>query len=46
MSWMLLWKVVLLLSIGCFALMAVIVTIGGAVDVRRLFRRLREDEGE
>ena len=46
MSWMLLWKIVLLVSISCFALMAVVVTIGGAHDVRKLFRRLHEDEGE
>jgi hypothetical protein len=45
MSWMLLWKIVLLFSIGCFAIMAVVVTIGGAVDVYRLFERLRKDEG-
>ncbi len=44
MSWMLLWKIVLLSSISCFAIMAVLVTIGGAFDVRKLFRRLREDE--
>ena len=44
MSWMLLWKIVLLFTIGCFAVMAVVVTIGGAGDIRRLFQRLREDE--
>ncbi len=42
MSWMMLWKLVLLISIGCFAIMAVIVTIGGALDIRELFRRLKE----
>ena len=42
MNWMLLWKVVLLTSIGLFAVMAVITTIGGAFDIRRLFARLRE----
>ena len=45
MSWMLLWKIVLLFSIGCFAIMAVVATIGGAVDIGRLFARLRRDEG-
>lgn len=46
MSWMMLWKLVLLMSIGCFAIMAVIVTIGGAFNIRKLFRRLRANEDE
>ncbi len=46
MSWMLLWKLVLLITIGCFGIMAVVVTIGGASDIRRLFRQLREDKKE
>ncbi len=46
MSWILLWKFVLVISIGCFALMAIIVSIGGASDIRRLFQHLREDEKE
>ncbi len=46
MSWMLLWKAVLLFSIGCFAVLAVVVTIGGAFDIRKLFQRLRDDKGE
>lgn len=44
MSWMMLWKISLIVSIACFAVMAVIVSIGGALDVRRLFQRLRDDE--
>lgn len=44
MSWMLLWKIVLLSSIGCFTIMTIVVTIGGAFDVRKLFRRLRDDQ--
>ena len=44
MTWMLLWKAVLLLATGCFALLAIIVTIGGAFDMRRLFQKLRDDQ--
>ncbi|MCA9144823.1 MAG: hypothetical protein H6821_12360 [Planctomycetaceae bacterium] len=46
MSWMLLWKVVLLVTIGCFSIMTIVVTIGGALDIRRLFERLKEDRDE
>ena len=41
-SWALLWKVSLVLSLLAFSIMAVVVTIGGAADIRRLLRRLRE----
>jgi len=43
MSWMLLWKIVLIGGIGLFAALAVVVTIGGARDVRKLFQTLREE---
>jgi hypothetical protein len=46
MSWMLLWKIVLLFSMGCFAIMTVVVTIGGAFDIRKLFQRLRDHESD
>lgn len=46
MSWMLLWKVVLLFAMACFAIMTVVVTIGGAFDVRRLFKKLQEHKSE
>jgi hypothetical protein len=44
MNWELLWKVVLLATLAAFAAMAVLVTIGGARDIRRLLRRLGDDE--
>jgi len=44
MTWVLLWKIVLLISLLLFAVVAVVTTIGGASDIRKLFRRLREDE--
>ncbi|MFV1966832.1 MAG: hypothetical protein ACC628_15510 [Pirellulaceae bacterium] len=46
--WVIAWKLVLILTLAGFAVMAVCVTIGGAVDVRNLLRRLQagDDEGE
>lgn len=41
--WIVLWKAVLIIGIGLFAALAVGVTIGGARDVRKLLRTLRED---
>jgi len=48
MSWMLLWKIVFVIGISGFALMAVWVTIAGAKDIKRLFKRIEEshEEGE
>ncbi len=44
--WILLWKVVLIVGVGLFAVLAVVVTIGGAADVRELFRTLREQHAQ
>ena len=44
MTWVLLWKVVFVASVVLFAIVAVVTTIGGASDIRKLFRRLQEDE--
>lgn len=41
--WILLWKVVLIGGVGLFAALAVVVTIGGAFDIRRLFKTLHEE---
>ena len=40
--WMFVWKVVLIGGVGLFALLAVVVTIGGAHDIRKLFRTLQQ----
>ncbi len=45
-SWILLWKVVLIVGIGLFAILAVVVTIGGFLDVRRLFRMLHQQHAD
>jgi hypothetical protein len=43
-DWPEVWKIILLVSCGLFAIMSLLVIIGGAFDVRKLFRRLREQE--
>lgn len=44
--WIGFWKVVLFVGVGLFAALAVVVTIGGAIDVGRLFRTLKEQHAE
>lgn len=46
MNWILIWKVCLLASLALFACMAVIVTIGGAADIRKLLRSLEESRDD
>lgn len=41
--WMFLWQALLIVAVILFAIMAVVVTIGGAVDILRLLRTLREE---
>jgi len=43
-SWIVLWKVVLIAGVAMFAVLAVVVTIGGARDVRKLLTTLREQQ--
>ena len=45
-AWMTLWKIVLIGGIGLFALLAVVVTIGGFFDVLKLLAKLRQDAGQ
>ena len=40
--WIVLWKALLLGAVGAFAVLAVVVTIGGFVDVFRLLKTLRQ----
>jgi len=42
--WKSIWKFVLLFTCGLFAILSVLVTVGGALDVRKLLHRLRERE--
>jgi hypothetical protein len=45
-AWMTLWKIVLIGGIGLFAVLAVVVTIGGFFDVIKLLANLRRDASE
>ena len=43
-GWEGVWKLTLIGTCGLFAVMSVLVIVGGALDIRKLFRRLRERE--
>ena len=45
-SWMLLWKIVLIVGVGLFAVLAVFVTVGGFFDVKRLLVVLHQQHAE
>ncbi len=42
-TWMTIWTILLVCGVGIFAVMAVMAAIGGADDIRQLFRKM--DEG-
>ena len=42
--WIYLWKSVLILGLVLFALMAVWVTIGGARDIKKLFKKMSQND--
>ena len=44
MTWELLWKIVLIVVLAAFAIMAVLVTVFGARDIRKLLKGLRDDD--
>jgi hypothetical protein len=46
MNWEWVWKIVFVVVTGLFAVMAVLVTILGARDVRRLLKSLQDDEDD
>lgn len=43
-GWEGIWKLTLIGTCGLFAVMSVLVIVGGALDIRKLFHRLRERE--
>ncbi len=45
-TWATVWKVVLVVGLAVFAGMSVWVTIGGALDIKRLLRRMDEDRSD
>ncbi len=48
MSWILWWKLVLVVSLIGFGILAVATTVGGLLDIRRMLRALErgEEQGE
>lgn len=42
-GWSVVWKIVLIMGVSLFGIMAVLVIGGGALDVRKLIKRLKED---
>lgn len=42
--WILLWKIVFIVTIAVFLVMAVLVSWFGAGDIRRLLQRLQDDD--
>ena len=44
MSWMLLWKILLIAVLAVFSVMALLVTVLGARDVGKLIRALKNKE--
>ena len=42
--WIMLWKVVFIVGVGLFALLAVVVSIGGARDIVKLLSTLRAQQ--
>jgi hypothetical protein len=46
MNWEWIWKIVFVLVTGLFAVMAILVKILGALDVRRLLQSLQDDEDD
>ena len=45
-SWTIFWKIVFIIGVGMFAILSILVIIGGAVDVRKLIQRLKKDAEE
>ena len=43
-DWITIWSVLLVGGIGIYAVMAVLVAIGGAKDVRKLFRSMDKEK--
>jgi nitrate reductase NapE component len=44
-AWQLFWTVFFFLSVGVFAVLAIVVAIGGFFDIRWMFKRLRGEPG-
>jgi len=45
-SWSIFWKIVFFIGVGMFAILSLLVIVGGALDVGKLIRRLKRDAEE
>ena len=45
-SWSIFWKIVFFIGVGMFAILSLLVIVGGAMDVGKLIRRLKSDAEE
>ena len=45
-GWSIFWKIVFFLGVSTFAILSVLVIFGGAKDIVKLIRRLKEDARE
>lgn len=45
-SWSIFWKIVFIIGVGMFAILSIVVIIGGAKDVRTLIQRLKKEAKE
>ena len=46
MTWELLWKITFFFGVGVFAVLTVLVTIGGAKDIKRMLAELKKESEE
>jgi hypothetical protein len=42
-GWSIFWKIIFVIGVGTFAILAVLVIIGGASDIGKLIRRLKQE---
>ncbi len=45
-SWTIFWKIVFIIGVGMFAILSIVVIIGGAKDIRTLIQRLKKEDEE
>lgn len=46
MNWMLFWKIVLILALTAYSLLALIVTVGGARNIVQMLKELKEPSAD
>jgi hypothetical protein len=45
-SWSIFWKIIFIIGVSTFAILSILVIFGGAKDVVKLIRRLKDDAEE